>query len=93
MYKAAPDGLGTYFNFVTDGFANMRRIVYTKKGIFQFEFAVIPFIKYTAEELAKWADEKTTLWSCGALKKHNSQATDNISVMRFFQSIIEQKPI
>lgn len=78
MYKAAPDGLGTYFNFVTDGFANMRRncivnlLVYTKKGIFQFEFAVIPFIKYTAEELAKWADEKTTLWSCGALKKHNS---------------------
>lgn len=49
----------TYFNFVTDGSANMQRnciinlFVHAKKGIFQFEFAVIPSIKHTADEQAK----------------------------------------
>lgn len=80
----------TYFNFVTDGSANMRRdcivslFVHTEMGIFQLKSAVIPSIKHTAKELAKWADEKATFWSRGALKNHNSWATDTASVMRSF---------
>ena len=67
-----------YFNFVTDGLANMQcdcivnLFVHTEIGIFQLESAVISSIKYTAKKLAKWADKKAIFWLRGALKKHNS---------------------
>lgn len=88
----------TYFNFVTDGSSNKRHdcivnlSIHTEIVIFQLESQIIPSIKHTAEELARWADERANFWSRGAITKHNSWATDTASVMRSFWSIMGKKP-
>ena len=67
----------TYFNFVTDSSSNKRHdrivilFVHTEIGIFHLESQIIPPIKHTAEELARWADEKANFWLLEAITKHN----------------------
>ncbi len=83
-----------YFNFVTDSSLNKQhdRIVnlsvHKKIGIFQLESQIIPSIKHTTEELARWADERANFWSRRAITKHNSWATDTALVIRSFWSIM-----
>ncbi len=87
----------TYFNFVTDSSSNKHndRIVnlsvHTKIEIFQLESQIIPFIKHTAEKLARGADERANFWLDKVITKHNSWTTDAASVIRSFWSIMENK--
>ena len=79
-----------YFNFVTDSSSNKQhdRIVnlsvHTKIGIFQLKSQIIHSIKYTAEQLGRWADERANFGLRRAITKHNSWATDTASVIRPF---------
>lgn len=88
-----------YFNFVTDGSSNKQYnfivnfFEYTKIVIFQLESQIISSIKYTAKELARYANEKANFWLHGRITKHISRTIDKALVMQSFWSIIGENLI